>query len=287
LLFFIFTNFCRPLINDTNQCVAEYKKLKTEVKKLEGVNEKTLTPIENKLKMSISQLEEHFPSKEKFKFVQQLSSSAEGLGITFTDIARKDSQTKEGYEEFPVEVLMKTSFNDFSRYLSAIEQSPVMIGISHLDLRKVQLQSPILDLKITFVGFNLLLAPTPITKYMEEKYEPINNNRLEALLEPLPTRDNQGVVSRLGLYGSFFTVEPMQAVKTPDATKSGIDSLFSLQGILHVQNEKAALINGIVVKEGEIIEGAQVVAIQDEKVILKYLGRDYIVTMGVGDAFTK
>lgn len=295
LLFFIFSNFCRPLITDNAQCIQEYKKLKTEVKTLVGVDKQTLSFTENKLKTSISQLEEKFVPKGASKFVQQLTSSAKGLDIIFSDITRKDPQDKDGYAEFPIDVEMKTSFSEFSRYLLALEKNSLMIGIGSLRFRKYQPQSSILNIKITFSGFKLSLTPVPITEYMEEKYNPIDNERLNALFEPLSTLDNQGVVSRLVGYDPFFSAYDL---KEPEADghhfkveqeaalgeKSIIDTL-SLQGILYVQKEKAAMINDVVVKEGDTIEGAKVVAIQDYKVILKYLGKEYILTMGVGDAF--
>ena len=292
-LLFVFTNFCRPLIADTALRVEEYKKLKVEVKVMSETDAREIASTQEKLKTAVSHLEEKFSSKEKLKFVQQLTNSVKDLDIEFVDIAHKEPKKQQNYKEFPADVTMKASFNNLLPYLLNVEQNPLMIGINSLKLRKNQLQSPILDIKATFFSLELLLEPEGTAAYMEEKYTPVNNKRLEALLEPLPKLDNQSVVSKLDGHDPFMSdydlakAESMpQSELEPVIGQFDIRDLF-LQGILNVQDKKAALVNDIVVMEGEMIEGAEVVEIQDYKVILRHLDKDYILTMGAENVFTQ
>ncbi|MFH1622236.1 MAG: type 4a pilus biogenesis protein PilO [Candidatus Omnitrophota bacterium] len=292
LLFFVFTNFCRPLISNIATYAKEYKELKAEVKILDEISEDGLASMENKLGTVLSKLEEYLPSKGELRFVQHLTSSAEGLDVIFSDIAQRGSQPKGEYEELPVNILMKASFDDFLRYLLAVEQNPLFIGISSLNIRKTLLQSPILDFRITFVGFNLSLTLPPMMKYMEEKYKPIDTAQVDALSNPLPEIDIQEVFSRLGHKNIFVTAYDFRKPEPKDldtaiAAPDSIADSFSLRGILDAEGKKAVLINGKIVREGEVVDGAQVVAIKDYKVIVRYLGRDYILKIGVDDAFTK
>lgn len=291
VLFFVFTNFCLSLMRDTSERVKEYNQLKAEVETLTGANEKNLDTMQKKLKALISQLEDKFSSREKFKFVQQMTTSAKTLNIIFTDIDRKDPQQKDGYEEFPVDVSMTASFKDFVRYLLAIEQNPKLIGIRSLSLRKSQRKSPILDIKATFSGFNLLRKPTPVEANQENRYAPIDNKRLDKLLEPLVSRDNQDVILQLADADPFTSEydlkKPVPTIQTgsPAADPSMVINGLFLEGIIQVHNQKAALINDAIVKEKEMISGAEVVSIQDDKVILRYLDKDYTLTVGVTNVF--
>lgn len=282
-LFFLTTRFYIPMMKNNAQCLTQYKQLKTQVETIGSLSKAELDVLEAKLENALSNLEKSFPASGELKLTEQLARVPEGADIVFTNIAYQEPFDKEGYRVFPVEVNARAAFYDFLKYLAEIETNPSLIGVGSLALRRTEPDSKFLDIEITFLGFRLTRQFPAISKYLQDKYKPFNKHRLDSLLEPVKLTDTKNLVAKWKDYNPFADIYNIK----PKVAQSGREKVefesLSLQGILRIADKKAALINDVVVKEGESIAGMQVEEIQDYKVVLSDSGKKYILKMGIED----
>lgn len=284
-LFFLSTHFYLPFAKSNAKRRAQYRQLKVEVKTIGELSKDGLDSLGKRIDTAISNLESKFPPEGKLRLTEELTMVPKGSNIVFTEITHRKMQEGQGYQVFPVDVNMKTTFYDLIKYLTAIEASPLLIGVNSLSLHKVEPEAKHLDIKVTFFGFKLIRQFPAISKYVEGRYGPLSKQRLERLFEPVKLMDSESAVSRLAYYNPFvYDFEKPDAY--PERETINIENL-SLKGILRIGDEKAALINDTVVKEGERIGGVQVVEIEDYRVILMQSGKRYILKIGVDDGFIK
>lgn len=102
--------------------------------------------------------------------------------------------------------------------------------------------------------------------------------------------DSQGPVTRpLVEYTSSTLRDPFQGVNTRPASGSQAQvqvkelPAMTVQGIMWGGKFNQAIVNSKVIKAGDSIEGAQVVSIEKNKIVLIYESRKYTLTV-VGDA---
>jgi len=283
-LFLLTARFYIPLIKDNAQRAAQYKQLKIEVGAIGEVSKNELTSLEKRINTAISNLERRFSPEGKLKLMEQLTRVPEGANIVFTDIAYKEPEKAKEYQLLPLEVNMKAPFYDLMKYLAEVEASPLMIGIDNLNIRKAEPEVKSLDIKVTFLGFRLIQEFPSISKYLEDKYKPFDKQRLEELLKPVNLTDTKSILSRLKDYNPFYYDRFQMGRPQPETTQLGS---LSLKGIMHLGDRKVALINDTMVREGEEINGMQVLEIQDYKVVLMQSGKKYILKMGIADEFIK
>lgn len=286
-LFFLTVRFYIPIIRDNAQRAAQYKQLKIEMGVIGEFSKNELTSLEERIDTAILDLEKRFSAGGKSKLMEQLTHTPEDVNIVFTDIAHREPLEKQEYQVLPLEVNMKASFYDLMKYLAEIEAGPLMISIDNLNIRKTEPEAKSLDIKVIFFGFQLIHKFPSVSKYLEDKYKPFDKQRLEELLEPVKLTDTKSVISRLKDYNPFaYIYHDKPKTARPEIETTKLDS-FSLKGIMHIGDKKAALINDTVVREGESIAGMQVVEIQDYKVVLVQSGKKYILKIGVDDEFIK
>lgn len=282
-LFFLTTRFYIPMIKNNAQCLTQYKQLKTQVETIGSLSKAELDALEAKLENVLSNLEKSFPESGELKLMEQLARVPEGVDIVFTNIAHQEPFDKEGYRVFPVEVNARAAFYDFLKYLAEIETNPSLIGVGSLALRRTEPDSKFLDIEITFFGFRLTRQFPAISKYLQDKYKSFNKQRLESLLEPVKLTDIKNLAAKWKDYNPFADIYNIKPKVTQSEREKVEFESISLQGILRIRDKKAALINDVVVREGESIAGMQVEEIQDYKVILSESGKKYILKMGIED----
>lgn len=288
-LLFLTTRIYLPIAKDNAKRSAEYKQLKQQVQRAGKFSKNELDTLEGRLDTAISNLEEKFPPQGSLKLVEQLTRVPLDAKISFTEITHREPQDEQGYQALPMDVNMKTQFYDLIKYLAEIETSPLMIGVSRLSISKAEPGAKALDIKATFSGFRLTHKFPSISKYLEERYLPLNRQHLEKLLEPLKPAQSRSAVLSLKNYNPFGFARDFKELEEeihPKPERLGIAGL-SLKGILCIADEKIALINDTVVREGENIAGMKVLEIQDYQVVLMRLGERYIIKMGVDDEFIK
>jgi len=283
VLFFLITRFCLPVAKDNRKRSAEYKRLKLEVETLGEFSKDELDSLGSRVDTAISNLEKRLPAQGKLKLMEQLARTPTDSNIVFTGITRRSPKELQGYQVFPVDVNVKASFYDLIKYLAGIETGPLLIGINSLSLRKVEPEARSLDVRATFWGFRVTHRPPPISKYMREKYTPIDKRRFERVFEPVKLMESKRAVLRLKDYNPFVYGLKERKIEYPELKIGAL----SLKGILRIGDKKVALINENVVREGERIAGMEVVEIQDYKVVLMHSGKRYILKMGVSDEFIK
>lgn len=281
VLFFLITRFCLPIARDNAKRRLQYKQLRQEVQTIEEFSKDELDSLESQVDTAISNLEREVPSQGELKLMEQLALVPMGSNIVFTKITRRGPEMQQGYQAFPVDVNMKAPFYDLIKYLAAIESGPLMIGIDSLSLRKVEPEAKSLDVKITFSGFRVAGKFPPKSKYLEERYMPLDRQRLAKLFEPVKLADSESAVASLKGRNPF--VYGLNKIDYPELKPDRL----SLRGILRIGDEKVALINDTVVREGEKIAGMEVAEIQDYRVVLMHAGKRYILKMGVDDEFLK
>ena len=291
MLFFLVTNFCLPISRRNAKLAKEYKELRKEEEAITKFDQEELDSLLSRVDTAISGLETKFPPEGKLKLVEQLTQTPAGSKIVFAQITHKPTLERRGYRISPVEVNMKTTFYDLIRYLSGIETNSLLIGIDNLNLRNFDPQTKTLDIQVTFLGYRLTQEFAAISKYMEDRYKPFDELRIAKLLEPVKEIPAEDAVSELWGYNPFTSSldskrPPKPSIISAKEAATEIDTL-SLKGILRVGEEKTALINDSVVKEGEKIAGMEVVEIRDHRVILQRSGKKYILKMGVDDDFIK
>lgn len=288
-LLFLTTRIYLPIARDNAKRSAEYKQLKQQVQAAGKFSKDELDILEDKIDMAVSNLEERFPPEGKLKLVEQLTRVPMDAKISFTEITHRDLREEQGYQVFPVDVNMKTQFYDLVKYLAGIETSPLMIGVNSLSINNVEPEAKTLDIKVSFSGFKLTHKFPSFSKYLEERYVPVNRQHLEKLLEPLKPAQSESAVLSLSDYNPFASVGELKKLDRevlPRPETLAIGSL-SLKGIMRIGEKKAALINDKVVGEGENIAGMKVLEIQDYQVVLMRSGERYILKTGVDDEFIK
>lgn len=276
-LFFLFTRFYLPLARDNAKHAAEYKQLKQEVKTIGEFSKEELDFLQGQVDTAIADLEGRFPPEGKLKLMEQLTQVPVDSNIVFKEITHREQWEMEGCQVFPVDVSMKAPFHDLIKYLAGIEASPLMISVSSLSIRKVEPEPKPLDIRVTFLSFRLIPKFPPMSEYMEERFGPFDKGHLERLLEPVKLADSESAVLRLKDYNPFvygFGRPGVEEIAYP-----GLEAL-SLKGILRIGDKKVALINDIVVREGEKIAGCKVEEIGDYRVVLMRAGKRYILKLG-------
>lgn len=107
------------------------------------------------------------------------------------------------------------------------------------------------------------------------------------------SQDSQGPISRpIVEYTSGTLRDPFQGVNTRPISSGQAQVQakelppMTIQGIMWGGKFNQAIINSKVVKAGDTIEGAQVISIEKNKIILIFEGRKFTLTV-VGDAKTQ
>lgn len=302
-VFLLMTRFCLPMLKDNKEYIEQYGRLVAEVEFIESFKKGELDLIEEKMENAINYFEEKIPTEGKLKLTEQLTRASLGGNIALKAITRGDFQEMEDYQIILVNVDMKAPFEDFVKYLAAIESNSLFIDVDSLTMRRVDNKPGFLDIEVTFSGFKLTHQFQPISKYLEGEYEPLNMGRLNNLLEKVQLKDSQRELLSLKDHNPFVSIydlEPPVAqeevlpqfaeveeeeipAEEEEILPDPEDILKSLllRGILNIGEEKAALINDTIVKKGEIIADMQVVEIKDYKVILMHSDRNFTLKMGV------
>lgn len=283
-LWFIFTNFCLPTLKDNTLRLAEYRKLKEDARIIEGLRDQHFKDWDEKLSESSANLEKKFLGEGKIKLAEELTRLPNDSNIVFLDIKQKAAQAKQNYEMFPVDVTVRAEFLDLLRYLAAIDSSPLLIGVHNLRVDKTNQDAKGLDVRLTFVGFRLMHKSKPASFYLEERFKLFDEQHFKNLIGPVTHRQkiNTDIIS--GLYNPFVSVYDSAAGQNRTMVSSANEGL-SLRGTLRIAGKNAALINDAIVREGDRIDGMEVVQIRDGLVILMRSGRRQILKMGVEDGF--
>jgi hypothetical protein len=286
LLFFLITRFFMPIAKDNAERLSTYKKLKLELKAVKAASKGELDSFERRADAAISDLEKKFLTSGKAEFIKQLTRVPGDSNIIFTNIAHREPYVSDRFRAYSVDITMRAPFYDLIKYLAKLEEGPSMIVVDSLNLTKVDAQAQSLDIKVTFLAFQLTYAVPPIEEYAREEYKILNKFALEKLLEPVNLPDSKGAVLRLKGYNPFVlgSSEGVLAKKTipSDGERTEVSNL-SLEGIVRIGDEKAAMINGSAVKKGEHISDMEVIDIEQDRVVLRRLDREYILKMGVDD----
>jgi Tfp pilus assembly protein PilO len=284
-LFFLSTRLYLPIAKDNAQRSVQYRQLREELHTFEQFSEIELNSLERKIERSITDLQRKFPPNGKLKLMQYLTQSPPDANIVFTEITQRQSGVAKEYQVLLVDVNMRASFSDLIKYLAQIEESPLLICINNLVLRRFRPETEALDIKITFLSFRLTHEFPSISKYLKERYKPLNKQRFKKLVEPVKLIDNRDAVSRLKDYNPFisdFAQGDTKKIVFSEQIKLRFDQL-ALKGIMRIKGERVALINDTIIREKDKIAEMEVVEIQDDMVVLMQSGKRYILRMGVDD----
>jgi|GEM_PF-6126323 len=285
-LWFIFTNFCLPTLKDNTERFAEYRKLREDTRLIEGLNDEVFRGWDNKLSKASEDLEKKFLGEGKMKLAEQLTRLPLNSEIEFVDIKQKEALRRGDYEVFPVDITVRAEFLDLIRYLSTLESSPLLVGVDGLRITKADPDSRVLDVKLTFAGFRLIVSTKPVTEYLEERFMPFDEASFTNLIQPVEPRKLIKTSLISGLYNPFLSVYDTVVVdRGPSIIKT--DEELSLRGTLRIAGRNVALINEALVREGDRIDGMEVVQIGDGKVVLMRSGKRQILKMGVQDGFIR
>lgn len=299
VLFFLATNILLPIVRDNKQQSAQYEQLKREVGAIEKYTKQRLDSSEMSLKEAIATMEKSFLPEGKVQLTEQFTEVSSDSKLVFSNISYRKSILSKEYEIFVVDISAQAPFHDVVAYLAQIEAKELMVGIQSLSLHNISPGSPSLEVGITLLGFRLLDKAPASSQYIEGQYQPFDESRFETLMQqPIDERHKVDTAVALENFDPFFSTYDLNKIKQPDkptvddvlisagTSTSGIEDL-KLKGILRLHNTKVALINDRIVKEGEQIAGAVVVAIEDYRVVLKYAEQEYILKMGVDGEFIK
>ena len=285
-LWFIFTNFCLPTLKDNTERLAEYRKLREDTRLIEGLNDEVFRDWDNKLSKASEDLEKKFLGEGKMKLAEQLTRLPLNSEIEFVDIKQKEALRRGDYEVFPVDITVRAEFLDLIRYLSTLESNPLLVGVDGLRISKAGPDSRVLDVKLTFAGFRLIVTTKPVTEYLEERFMPFDEASFTNLIQPVEPRKLIKTSLISGLYNPFLSVYDTVVVdRGPSIIKT--DEELSLRGTLRIAGRNVALINEALVREGDRIDGMEVVQIGDGKVVLMRSGKRQILKMGVQDGFIR
>jgi hypothetical protein len=285
-LWFIFTNFCIPTLKDNTVRLAEYRKLRENTRAIEGLSDEKFQAWEEKLIVASGNLEKNFLVEGKMKLAEQLTRLPADSNIAFLDIKQKEQEVKEGYEVFPVDIVLKASFLDLVRNLATIEVNSLLVGVDNLRVSKSAPDAKDLDIRLTFVGFRLIPKSKSVSAYLEERFTSLDEGYFKNLIEPIVSRQGINFNSISGLYNPFLSVyDSAMGQKKTTITRGAQE--HSLRGTLRIEGKNVALINEAVVREGDEIDGMEVVQIGDGKVVLMRSGKRQILKMGVEDGFIR
>jgi hypothetical protein len=234
--------------------------------------------------MASANLEKKFLGEGKMKLAEELTRLPANSNIIFSDIKQKEAQAKQDYEIFPVDITMRAQFHDLVRYLAAIESSPLLIGVDSLRIGKSVQDPKDLDIRLTFAGFRLIHKSKPVSSYLEERFKLFDEEYFKNLIVPIGSRSSININLISSLYNPFLSVYD-SAAGQKKTTVSSAGQGFSLRGTLRIAGKNAALINEVIVREGDRIDGMEVVQIRDGLVVLMRSGRRHILKMGVEDGF--
>jgi Tfp pilus assembly protein PilO len=286
VLWLIFTNFCLPTLKDNTLRLTEYRKLREDTRIIEGLSDEKFQAWDEKISAAGTNLEKKFLEEGKMKLAQQLTRLPANSNILFLDIKQKQAVAKQDYEVLPVDITMKAQFLDLIRYLATIESNPLLIGVESLRVSKPMPEAKDLDVKLTFSGFRLLSKSKPVSKYLEERFHPFDEAYFKSLIGPIDSRSGINVNVISGLYNPFLSVyDSLLGQKKPGVIRT-TDEL-SLRGTLRIEGKNAALINEMIVREGDKVDGMEVVQIGDGQVVLLRSGKRQILKMGVEDGFIR
>ena len=297
ILCFLATNVFLPISRDNKDLIEEYKQLKSNVGKIEGYNSSRLETFNDGLALAISTLEKSFLEKDRLKLTEQLTQLPLESQMVFSNIAHKEPLNREGCQIIQIDIMAKATFYNVMKYLASVESMDLMIGVDSLSLHKINQDSPSLEMKATFSGFRLISKKLSISGYLEEKYQTIDESRLKDLIKPIASRQEIDVIAALGDYDPFVYINDLQESQIIEVEEEIIEEVvvpevveerfpfeeFSLNGIIHLDGKRVALINNSTVEEGDIIEGVRVVEIKDYEVTLLYLGKIHTLKIGVDD----
>ncbi len=285
-LWFIFTNFCLPTLKDNTVRLAEYRKLREDTKIIEGLSDEKFQTWEEKLSMASGNLEKNFLGEGKMRLAEQLTRLPADSNIVFLDIKQKEAEAKEGYELFPIDVVLKAPFPDFLRYLATIETDPLLVGVDNLRVSKPASDAKDLDVRLTFVGFRLIPKSKSVNKYLEERFTSFDEVHFKNLIGPIASRQSINLNSISGIYNPFLSVYDSAMGQRKTAISKGPQE-HSLRGTLRIEGKNVALINEAIVREGDELDGMKVVQIGDGKVVLMRSDKRVILKMGVEDGFIR
>jgi Tfp pilus assembly protein PilO len=286
-LFFLSTHLYLPIAKNNTKRSAQYRQLREQLHTVEQFNEIELNTLERKLDKTISNLQKKFPTKGKSKLMQYLAQSPPDANIVFTQITQKQSEMTEEYQVLRVDINMIASFFDLIKYLAQIEESPLLICINDLILSKLRPETGVLDIKIAFLSFRLIHKFPSISKYLKERYKPLDRQNFKRLIEPIKLVSSRDIVWELEDYNPFisnFAQEDAKEIAFPAQTKLRFNQL-TLRGIMRIKGERVALINNTIIREKDKIAEMEVLEIQDDIVILMQSGKRYILRIGVEDDF--
>lgn len=285
-MWLIFSNFCLPSLKDNVTRLAEYRRLREETKLIEGLSDEKFQIWDERLSKASATLAEKFLGEGKMKLAEELTSLPIDTNIVFSDIKQKETETREDCEVFPLDFTLKAQFPDLVKYLATLETSTLLVGIESLRVTKPTPDAKDLDVWLTFVGFRLIPKSKPVNEYLAGKFTPFDESNFKNLIGPVSSRPGININSVSALYNPFLSVYDPAAAQKKTVTTKAVREL-ALRGTLRIAGKNAALINEAVVREGDKIDGMEVVQIGDGKVVLLRSGKRYILKMGVGDGFIR
>jgi len=117
-LFFMATRFYQPVLKDNHRLEQEYKELRNKVKGWEDFSEQRIANILEKMNKVAEQLDEKIPPLgQSWDFIGQLTVKTAQLGISFSEINRRLPEEKDGYRVSSIDIVAKTTLDNFLRYL--------------------------------------------------------------------------------------------------------------------------------------------------------------------------
>ena len=302
VLFFLTTNILLPIVRDNKEQSAKYKQLKGNVEAMEKYTKERLVSSEKSLNEAIGVIGERFlpgGPGEKVQLTERFTEVPLDSKMVFSNISYRKSILSNEYEIFAVDISAQAPFHDLIVYLTQIEANKLMVGIQNIGLHNISPGSPSLGATMTFLGFRLIVKLPALSQYTEEQYQPFDESRLETLLQqPMKAERKTDTILASEDFDPFFSIHDFNKRQKPDKPNPdevmipagtqtpGIEGL-KLKGVLRLHNTKVALINDRIVKEGEQIAGAEVMDIQDYRVVLKYEGQEYILKIGANGEFTQ
>lgn len=282
--FFVATNVGRPVWDRNQALLAEMDQVRGKIGAVQAVfaDPQFLAQINADITALETFLGDKIPQEANITQLTKLLGKS-GIALESIDSSRVHQtlvsvgEGKElSYDVLPVTVSLKTSLADFVKYLHWIEMQSRLLAVRSFFLAPDTGGSGTLTVTMGLAGY--AFSPQNMPMIEPEATATLDGARIKEQLA-LP----QAVESRFSFeeVGEIFPVKPAASVPVPESPVEGSEPPaeveLTLTGIVIKPGSSVAVINGTLLKVHGMIEGYELTAIEDDRVVLEKQGAERIL----------
>jgi len=289
ILFYLSVHFFMPMLVNNSKLFQEYKKLSSEFRALMKFTDEKYSSLSEKVDNAANVLAMCLPSEGEFKFIEYITRSPVASDdIIFKSIEQMPEIKKQDYSLLPVKIIMEAPLEQFVVYLNQLYENRLLLAIKDININLLQKEKKILNINMSLFGVRDRYKGQPLSAYLEKKIESLDLSGVDSLISSIEVKRRYKVDFPLRLEDVVFQKYSIQEKAIPkESIAKPQESVFTLKGILQTAEKKAALINGLVIMEGQEVKGIKVIKIDKDEVIIEYLGKRIILKMGENNAINK